>query len=365
MVQLKERSFVIMPLFLTIFLVTACLSFLVSFLLRRRRRRRTGFIHSPVMDDVDNTPYVPTGSSNQVDPKTIPNVIALDVIPETSDTEANTCHKGWGENKELRMFDQAKEEEGCRQIVEALTYEELEAIVNDQNMPMRHFRADKGDIAKAITRTKYAIKWRQEFGVEKILKASFNPTTDEEIEIRAILMHESSSGKMYVRNHDKENRAVLYMFPVKENTHHPENNIIHLVYQIERAIACTEKNGLEKVVVIMDFKDWKMKDSGSMATTRETIRILQECYAERLARLYFTNTPLIFRAYWLMVKVFVDPVTKAKIVFGTSQDGQEELNRYFDKHKIEKCAHGTGEWKGFNSDEYYATPLDTTFDELE
>lgn len=290
------------------------------------------------------------------------------LVNTSNDARDHHVYRGWSTtSREPRMFDQAKEEEGCRKIVEQLTPQELNAMP-DENMPMRHFRADKGNVEKAIKRIKYAIKWRQEFGVEKILRAATNATSDEEEEeeernIRSILMHESSPGKMYVRNHDKAKRAILYMYPVRENTNHPVHNILYLVYSIERAIACTEKNGLEKIVIIMDFKDWKMNHAAPMSTTKQTIHILQECYVERLERAYITNAPLIFRTFWNMVKPFLDPVTKAKIVFCSSKSGVNELKKNFDEDKVEACALGTGHLKPFDVDEYFDTPFDMTFDE--
>merc|ERR1712008_168200 len=91
--------------------------------------------------------------------------------------------------KEPRMFNKEIEEQGCREIVEALTEEELQAMP-DENMPLRHFRADKGNVKKSIERIKYALKWREEFGVEKILRAASDPKTAEEKEIHSVLLHE-------------------------------------------------------------------------------------------------------------------------------------------------------------------------------
>lgn len=290
-------------------------------------------------------------------------------IPTTESLEENgetTCqYKGWSDacNNEPRMFDQETEEKGCKEIVQAMTKAELEAMP-DENMPLRHLRADKGDVTKAIKRIKHAIHWRQDFGVNDMLRAATNPTTDEEKEIQSILKHESSPGKMYVRNHDNSKRAILYMFPVKENTNHQKHNIMHLVYALERAIACTEKNGLEKMTIVMDFKHWKMKHSGPMATTKATIHILQECYVERMARVYITNAPLVFRTFWSLVKPFIDPVSKSKIVFCSSKAGQQELRSNFDESKVEECALGTSDLRVFDVDEYFGTPFDETFDEL-
>jgi hypothetical protein len=271
------------------------------------------------------------------------------------------------ESREPRTFDEETESLGVSQILNALSEEEI-ANMPDANLPLRHFRADKGNIQRAIVRTKYAIQWRQEFGVENIIKAIHDPIAtkaDPELQrIRDIIKHEASPGKMYVRNHDKEGRAILYMYPVRENTNHPVHNIMHLVYAIERAIAATEKNGFEKIVIIMDFENWSLKHAAPMETTKKTIHILQECYVERMSRVYFTNAPIMFRTFWNMAKPFVDPVTKKKIVFCSSKAGKEELKKNFDEKKVEKCGLGTNKnLRPFDVDEYFSTPLHISFDE--
>lgn len=297
------------------------------------------------------------------DTSTIPTTFSTEPLKQNGGTTSQ--YKGWSDtcNKEPRMFDQETEEKGCKEIVNAMTKKELEAMP-DENMPLRHFRADKGDVKKAIKRIKYAIKWRQDYGVDNMLRAATNPTTEEEKEIHKILQHECSPGKMYVRNYDHSKRAILYMFPVKENTYHQKHNVMHLVYELERAIACTEKNGLGKMTIVMDFKNWKMKHNGPMATTKETIHILQECYVERMAKVYFTNAPLVFRTFWSLCKPFVDPVSKSKIVFCSGKEGQQELKINFDENKVEECALGTSDLRVFDVDEYFGTPFDLTFDEL-
>ncbi len=288
--------------------------------------------------------------------------------PDVEDNEISSNLKSksktWITSHEPRMFDRDVEEEGCKKIVECLTEDELRAMP-DENMPLRHFRADKGNVKKAIKRIKYALKWRQEFGVEKILRAATDPKTAEEKEIHSVLVHECSPGKMYIRNHDNDKRAIMYMYPIRENSNHPKNNIIHLVYQIERAIACTEKNGLEKIVIIMDFENWKMKHSAPMEVTKQTIHILQECYVERMAKAYITNAPLVFRTFWNIVRPFLDPVTKEKVIFCSSKKGIQELKIKFDEKKVEKCALGSDNLRKFDVDEYFATPLHSTFDELD
>jgi hypothetical protein len=279
--------------------------------------------------------------------------ISQDSLPTTSAT-----------SKEPLKYSKEIEEEGVRRILNALTVDEINAM-SDLNLPLRHFRADKGNIEKAIKRTKYAIKWRQDFGVKKILRSVENPTTEEEYEIRKILIHESSTAKIYVRNHDREGRATLYFYLVRENTYNHKHNMMHLVFQIEKGIACTVKNGFDKVNIIMDFTDWKLKDASSIETTKETIHILQDCYVERLNRVFMTNAPVIFRSFWNIAKPFIDPTTKRKIVFCSGKSGLREVEGQFDLNKLEKCAGGVNDLRPFDVNEYFGLPLNRTFDEME
>jgi hypothetical protein len=194
------------------------------------------------------------------------------------------------ETKERRAFTQEKEEQGAYQIYSSLTEEEKELLGQDYNACLRHYRADKGDITKAVKRTKYAINWRKRTGVNEMLEAVHGDYDDNDERfdelrtLKSVLREEGETGKVYSRGYDKEGRAIMYFYPVRENTKHNKNNIKHLVYQIERAIAASEKNGCEKVIIIMDFVDWTMKKAAPMSVTKETIHILQDCYVERMYR---------------------------------------------------------------------------------
>lgn len=302
---------------------------------------------------VINTPYpYPPPSVTKVDHGTAGSVI---VSPDT--IKLPTPRK----TKEPCLFEKSVEEDGYKQIISSLSPQEI-IDMSDPNLPLRHFRADKGDIEKAIKRTKYAIKWRKDLKVKEMLKAAHNPTTPQDEKIRKILMKEAETGKLFVRNYDKEGRAILWIYQKRENTNNPENNIMHLVYQIERMIACTERQGYEKSVIVFDFLGWKMKHASSLDVAKKTIHILQDCYVERIARIYITNSPAVFRTFFNMVKVFLDANTRKKIMFVTEKD-RAEMEKYFDPNKVESCIFGTSKVKEYNVEEYFSTPLNVSFDE--
>ena len=102
------------------------------------------------------------------------------------------------------------EEQGVLKILQALTAEERQAIP-DCNMPLRHLRAEKGDVAKAIHKCKSTLAWRKSFGVDDIISCfNKNDSTNTsqaklatQEELRAILLKENETAKVYVRGRDK------------------------------------------------------------------------------------------------------------------------------------------------------------------
>lgn len=59
------------------------------------------------------------------------------------------------------------------------------------------------------------------------------------------------------------------------------------------------KPGQEQLVWLIDFQNWNMS-SVSVKVTRETARILQNCYPERLAFGILYNPPKVFESFWLV-----------------------------------------------------------------
>ena len=165
------------------------------------------------------------------------------------------------------------------------------------------------------------IKWREDFGVMKL-------HTDEWKEIIAT---ENASGKSYVRGFDKEGHALIYMKPTKENTHDHDGNMKHLVYTMERAIACMDSMGMgtSKLCLLIDYHGYASKHTPPMKTSKETLSILQDHYPERLHRAYAINPPFVFYAFFKLVSPFIDPVTKAKIVMIRGKEVKNHENQLF------------------------------------
>ena len=150
----------------------------------------------------------------------------------------------------------------------------------------------KGDITKAVTKLKAALQWRKEFGVDEIVHSCCgNPPNS----MSAIIQKENETSKLYVRGYDKDGRALLYMRPAKENTQDAVNNMRHLVWNLEKAIACSAKNGRSKICIIIDYDEFQLRHAPPMSTSRYTLDILQKHYPERMHKAYICNPPFVFR----------------------------------------------------------------------
>ncbi|KAM7269816.1 hypothetical protein ACFE04_025313 [Oxalis oulophora] len=72
--------------------------------------------------------------------------------------------------------------------------------------------------------------------------------------------------------------------------------------------------GQEKFVAIGDLEGWGYSSSDIRAYLA-ALSIMQDCYPERLGKLYIVNVPYIFMTAWKMVYPFIDNNTRKKIVF--------------------------------------------------
>jgi CRAL/TRIO domain len=209
-----------------------------------------------------------------------------------------------------------------------------------------------------------ALKWRRTFEVDRILQA--NPDNDKDY--YKALERENKDGKLYIRGYDKEGRALLYMKPVNESTHDEDYNLRFLVYSLEKAIACTQRESVKrgskyplcKINLVIDYNGFRLSDAPPMSTSQKTLEILQKSYPECLFRAYVVDPPWIFKTFWALIKPFVDVNTRAKLVFCTGKN--HELLQRADKSQLEVFCGGS-DTKKFDSTGYMSLPMDKAFGE--
>ncbi|XP_049369175.1 uncharacterized protein LOC125834037 [Solanum verrucosum] len=152
------------------------------------------------------------------------------------------------------------------------------------------------------------------------------------------IAQQAEPGKVYKANYfDKYGRTVLVMKPGIPNPYSVEMQMRYLVYCMENSILDL-KSGQEQMVWLIDFEGWNMS-SISVKVTRETARILQDCYPERLGLAILYNPPKVFESFWILVKPFLEKRTykKVKFVYPNDQKVMEDL---FDMDKLESCFGG-------------------------
>ena len=265
------------------------------------------------------------------------------------------------------------EEMGVQAILSSLSSHEQQFLA-DSNMPLRHYRAEKGNLPEAIRKIKSTLKWREEFQVDDIKRCfdkdyidSVSTERQKQLHHMAeIISRENETGKIYCRGYDRQGRAILYLTPGKENSNHELDNMRHLVYHLERAISCTRrKSGRQKVCIVIGYEGFKLSNAPPMSTTKHTLTILQHHYPERMFRAYICDPPFVFRTFWGVIRHVIDPCTLDKVAFCAGAEGQKLLERDFDVEQTERQAGGTKNLRRYSSREFlYDTPFHFGFDDV-
>eukprot|EP01040_Poterioochromonas_malhamensis_P007002 gene7002-7559_t len=192
--------------------------------------------------------------------------------------------------------------------------------MSDQTF-LRYLRARSYNFDKASTMLDSTLKWRKEFGLGSDFVERW----------RDIVSIENATGKTYVRGYDKSGHVLVYMRPANENTNQHDGNIKHLIYTMERAVACMKPEGNGKLCLVIDYNHYSLSNAPPMKTSREVLSILQDHYPERLFRAYCIRPPYIFYGFYSIISPFIDPVTKDKIRMLTNADMNNLKNKFYDE----------------------------------
>ncbi|BBN69278.1 Sec14p-like phosphatidylinositol transfer family protein [Prunus dulcis] len=204
--------------------------------------------------------------------------------------------------------------------------DKLPAICSEESIA-RYLRARNWNTKKAGKMLKETIKWRMEYKPEKIRWENIAP--------------EAETGKIYKANYvDKCGRTVLIMRPGFQNTNAVNGQIMYLVYCMENAMLNLNSDQ-EQMVWLIDFQRWS-SSSISLKVTRETAKVLQNHYPERLGLGILYNPPKIFESFWTMVKPFLEPKTykKMKFVYSDNPQSQKTMEDLFHMDKLESAFGG-------------------------
>lgn len=214
----------------------------------------------------------------------------------------------------------------------------------DEACCARYLRARGLDHGAAKKMLQATIAWRKEFGISRLVDEHF-----------PVIAKEAETGKTVVLPfHDSDGRPIMLLRPRNENNFGGhEGNIMHLVYQLERAVAAAAACSKEKWSLIIDFGGYSMSNAPSMQTTQTTLAILQDHYPERLFRAYLVDAPWLFKGVFRAISPFIDTVTRAKLAFVSSKGGDDGLTAHLPAASVEKCLGGSADYV-YLSTEYLA-----------
>lgn len=150
--------------------------------------------------------------------------------------------------------------------------------------------------------------------------------SDAEASLADQIRHKISSDlmkqKAYVRGRDKDGRALLIMHPRTCADTVEDEFVTTMIYLMERAIAFTEFDSagrIEKISAVFDFAAFNSSLAPSTDAIKRVTSILQNSYSERLQKLVIVDPPFWMRTAWGILKPFLHPVTRAKIVMASGQ----------------------------------------------
>lgn len=252
-------------------------------------------------------------------------------------------------------------------------------------MARRHVRAEKGNQEKALKKMQASIAWRKNTGHMDDLRRCFyehnndnedatttTTTTTEEkqklySEMRTNINTAMEDGKIYLIGYDKSGRSIM---SANMGKYIDFNNLNMLnFYMLERAIAATERNSKgteEKIICVFDFNQYSYKNTMPLGVAKEFAQGLQNHFPERVERIILCDAPYLFRVFWKMIRVFVDPVTRSKVVLTVGNEEKEALlSNYIAK---EQCTpfmspHGEKTTPFDKKEFFYDIPFDHVFDE--
>ncbi|CAI0463728.1 unnamed protein product [Linum tenue] len=178
--------------------------------------------------------------------------------------------------------------------------------LGDDLMLRRFLRAREMDIEKASALFLKYLSWRH----------SFIPSGSI---LDADIPNELAQQKLYMQGHDKQNRPIVVAYGAK---HKPQKSTLEEL-----------KPGQEKFMAIADLQGWGYTNSdirGYLAA----LSILQDCYPERLGKVFMVHSPYIFMTAWKVIYPFIDPKTKKKIVFVENKNLRDTFLEDIDESQL-------------------------------
>uniref|UniRef100_A0A7S2ACK5 CRAL-TRIO domain-containing protein n=1 Tax=Trieres chinensis TaxID=1514140 RepID=A0A7S2ACK5_TRICV len=202
------------------------------------------------------------------------------------------------------------------------------------SMAQRYLFVNFGDEKKALEMMRHTLQYRKDIGVDDIRRCfdDLDSKNEEKHElyngIRDKLKDQFATGYTFVRGYDRKGRALYPVIP----RHHPDWDrewyMKMSIYNMERALACTERKsgGAEqKILVLYDYNGYSNAHRPPISLVKDLLSCLRDHYPQCLYHAYVIDAPAIFRVFYNLIKVFIDPITKSTVQFVTGDEEKKNI----------------------------------------
>ena len=166
----------------------------------------------------------------------------------------------------------------------------------------RYLVARQGDVKAACAQLIETLKWRSSKRPDLIRAAEME--------------HQAVTGKVSVRGKDRHGRPIIVLDNERENIRDIDEQMRFLAWNMERATRAMG-DGVHKYLVFIHLENFSIWNAPPMRCTRETLRLMQQCFAERLGHIVLFRGPAYFKIFFNAIKMFIDAKTVSKAVFVT------------------------------------------------
>ena len=212
-----------------------------------------------------------------------------------------------------------------------------------KRMARRHLEAEKGNSALALRKMRDTLHYREEMRVDVIRRCFYHvpekrddghasggaedgdgALADPHSPYRERLGNELTEGNIFVRGRGRAGHPLLCVLTHKYASGFSQDWYMkYNIYTLERALAVAERESdgrLEKVIAAFDFGQYTNRFRPPLGLSKDLLFCLRDHYPERIECIILVDTPVVFRAFWKLLRPFIDPNTKGKIRFVTGDD---------------------------------------------
>ncbi|CEM11680.1 unnamed protein product [Vitrella brassicaformis CCMP3155] len=230
----------------------------------------------------------------------------------------------------------------------------------DDQFLLRFLRARKFDLDKSLIMIKNYIKWREEFGVDRIVNEGEFPETRV---IRKFYPHGYHGVAKDGRPIYVERIGSIDVASLLENCNF-ERLLEYWVQDYEKLLevrfpACSVKSGkrISQSLTVLDLSGLGLRHFGTQTRTivKKLTGVCQDYYPESLGNMIIVNTPTVFNVIWQFVKPLLDEKTVKKIqLCGDIKSFKPILSQFADDDQLPDFLGGTNkysnpeEWMSWN-----------------